>query len=96
MWDNEDWAARHISKHGVTTKEAWEVVFEKPGCHPLLSPDQLRFPPYRRYWTIGKTVSGRMLFVVWEQWRATKNLITAFEPSQERVKLYESKTRKKR
>ena len=96
MWNNKDWAANHIKKHGVTVEEAWEVVFEDPVVVPLIAPDQLHFPPFRRYWTIGKTKEGRCLLVAWERHREIKNLITAFDPSPERIKIYEEKIRKSR
>ena len=95
-WDNNDWAARHLAKHGVTVREAWEVVFEGKNVFPLVAPDQLRFPPFRRYWTINITKAGRKLLVVWEQHRIAKNLITAFEPSNEKVKIYERQVKKGR
>ena len=55
MWDNADWANRHIQKKRKgTAQEAWEVVFEgDPLPLPMRSPEQLNFPPYIRYWTIG-------------------------------------------
>lgn len=96
MWNNRDWAANHIRKHDVTVEEAWEVVFEDPNIVPLISPDQLHFPPFRRYWTIGKTKEGRKLMVVWERHREIKNLITAFDATEERIKIYESKIKKNR
>lgn len=96
MWDNENWAKNHIKKHKVTVREAWEVVFEvKPRPIPLKSPDQLNFPPYTRYWLIGKTKKGRVLFVAWEKHRETLNLITAFEPNKQRIELYEKIKKKK-
>lgn len=49
MWDNEDWASRHIAKHQTTTEEAWEVVFENEDIVPIEAPYQLHFPPFRRY-----------------------------------------------
>ena len=54
MWDNCDWAKAHLSKRhpDVTIEEAWEVVFDVGGT-VLVSPDQYRYPPYRRYWMIG-------------------------------------------
>ena len=87
MWDNDDWAKNHIKKRhpGVSTEEAWEVVFVVKGV-PLVSPDQFRFPPFRRYWMIGQTRTGKKLLVVWEQWRKTKNLITAYTPNDEQVR----------
>lgn len=94
MWNNKEWAARHIKKHDVLVEEAWEVVFEDPSAVPLVAPDQLHFPPFRRYWTIGKTKKGRQLLVAWERYREFKNLITAFEPSEERIKIYDSKIKK--
>ena len=93
-WDNEDWAAKHTAKHRVTTEEAWEVAFENPGTI-LQAPDQLRYPPFRRYWTISKTKAGRVLIVFWERHRETKNLVTAFEPSQERIAVYERQKKKR-
>lgn len=94
MWNNREWAARHIKKHKTTPEEAWEV-FEK--CrNPLLALDQIRFPPYRRYWSIGTTEAGRSLLIVWEQYRGIYNLITAFEPNEEKVELYERKTKKRK
>lgn len=93
-WDNEDWAAKHIAKHGVTTQEAWEVVFENPGV-VFQAPDQLRYPPFRRYWTISKTRAGRLLVVFWERHREVKNLVTAFEPSQERIAIYERQKKRR-
>ena len=94
MWDNEDWAARHIRKHRVKTQEAWEI-FERCSS-ALMAIDQLRFPPYRRYWTVGYTLAGRRLLVIWEQHREICNLVTAFEPDEEKVRLYERKSKKGR
>lgn len=94
-WDNEEWAARHIRKHGTTPQEAWEVVYEDVTIVILRARDQLRYPPFMRYWTIGRTKSGRKLFVVWDKHRATKNLITAFEPDQEKEKFYEREKKKR-
>ncbi len=96
MWDNCDWAARHIAKHLVTPEEAWEVLFEDSTTSPLQAFDQLRFPPYRRYWTIGKTKSGRRLMVVWDQHRGVKHLITAFEPDATRIRIYETQTKNRK
>lgn len=95
MWNNDDWAKTHIRKRHpeVSTAEAWEVVFEVKGI-ALISPDQYRFPPYRRYWMIGNTHAGKTLLVVWEQWRGIKNLITAYPPNEEQVRAYETKTKK--
>ena len=98
MWDNVDWANNHIKKHSTNSQEAWGVVFENdPEPIPMRSPDQLNFPPDIRYWVIGKTKDGKVLFVVWERHRETLNLITAFEPDQQRIDLYEKlKKAKKR
>jgi hypothetical protein len=95
MWDNENWAQAHLAKRhpGISTKEAWETVFENKGII-LVSPDQYRYPPFRRYWTIGHTNAGKKLLVVWEQWRGVRNLITAYPPSREQVRAYETKTQK--
>lgn len=91
MWDNEDWANNHIKKkRKITPLEAWEVVFESdPPPVPMLSPVQLNYPPFTRYWVIGETKKGKLLFVVWEKHRETLNLITTFEPDQQRIELYE-------
>lgn len=78
----------------MSVEEAWEVVFGDPGIIPLIAPEQLHFPPFRRYWTIGTTQEGRRLLVVWERHREIRNLITAFEPSEEKIKIYEQKTKK--
>ncbi len=94
-WDNEEWAARHIKKHGVTLQEAWEVVYEDVTIVILRARDQLRYPPFIRYWTIGQTKGGRKLLVVWDKHRATKNLITAFEPDPDKEKFYEREKKKK-
>lgn len=96
MWDNEDWASRHIRKHSVTPQEAWEVVFEDRRVIPLRARDQLRYPPFIRYWTIGRTRAGRELLVVWDKFRETRHLITAFEPHEEKVAFYEKEKKKKR
>ncbi len=95
MWNNESWANKHIKKHNTTSQEAWEVVFEDvPLPIPMKAPEQLNFPPYIRYWTIGRTKEGKRLFVVWEKHRDTLNLITAFEPNEERISLYENLKKK--
>jgi uncharacterized DUF497 family protein len=96
MWDNEEWAKNHIQKkRKITPLEAWEVVFEgNPPPVPMISPDQLNYPPFTRYWLIGKTKKGKLLFVAWEKHRETLNLITAFEPNQERIELYEKLKKK--
>ena len=65
MWNNYDWAKRHIQKHNVLPEEAWEVIFNDPTPIYLRSPDQLHFPPYIRYWAIGLADNGRELFVAW-------------------------------
>jgi uncharacterized DUF497 family protein len=95
MWDNAEWAQAHIKKKhpNVTVQEAWEVVFEWEG-KSLISPDQLHYPPFRRYWKIGKTKAGKLLLVAWEVSRETRNLITAYPPSEGQVKAYESKVKK--
>ena len=95
MWDNAEWAQAHINKKhsGVSVAEAWEVVFEFE-AKTLVSPDQLHFPPYKRYWKIGKTKAGKLLLVAWEIWKEKKNLITAYPPSEGQVKAYESKVKK--
>lgn len=77
----------------MSIEEAWEVVFEDPSIVPLIAPEQLHFPPFRRYWTIGRTQERRRLLVVWEKHREIRNLITAFEPSEEKIKIYEQKTK---
>lgn len=92
MWNNAEWANNHIKKKrdGINARDAWEVVFEsEPISQPFLAPAQLNFPPFRRYWTIGKTKRGKLLFVVWERHRDILNLITAFEPDQRRIDIYE-------
>jgi hypothetical protein len=96
LWDNADWANRHIQKKRKgTAQEAWEVVFEgDPLPLPMRSPEQLNFPPYIRYWTMGETKKGKLLFVVWEKHRETMNLITAFEPDHQRIDLYEKLKKK--
>jgi hypothetical protein len=92
MWSNRDWAARHIKKLQTTPEEAWEIY---QYCENfLVAIDQLRFPPFRRYWTIGMTSEGKKLIVIWEEHRDTKNLISAYEPNEEKVRLYERKTKK--
>jgi len=97
MWDNAEWATAHIRKkhRSVSVEEAWEVAFESDG-KILLSPDQLHYPPYRRYWKIGTTSRGKQLLVAWEIWRAEKNLITAYPPGPEQVRAYEEKVKKSR
>lgn len=94
MWNNEDWAKNHIKKHNVTPQEAWEAVYIDPRPMHIVSPYQLRYPPYLRYWTIGKTINNRLLFVVFEINKEIKNLITAFEPDVQRIKLYETLKKK--
>lgn len=94
-WDNEEWAAWHIQKHGTTLQEAWEVAYEDTTKIILRARDQLNYPPFVRYWTIGNTKAGRQLMVVWDKHRETKNLITAFEPDTEKVKFYEREKKKK-
>lgn len=94
-WDNEEWAARHIKKHGTTPQEAWEVAYEDAKAVILRARDQLRYPPFLRYWTIGYTKVGKRPLVVWDKHRATKNLITAFEPDKEKVEFYEREKKKR-
>jgi len=96
MWDNAEWAARHIKKHGVEVQEAWEVAFVDSSVVPISALDQLTWPPFRRRWTIGKTKAGRQLFVVWDQHRQIRNLITAFEPDAERIAIYERQKKSKK
>ena len=95
MWDNDNWAKAHLLKRhpDTSTQEAWEVVFEVGGV-ALVSPDQYRYPPFRRYWMIGKTRAGTKLLVAWEQWRGIKNLVTAYPSNEEQVRLYETKIKR--
>ncbi len=97
MWNNEDWARRHIAKKhpDVSPHDAWEVAYGDPDAKFLLSGDQLRFPPYRRYWTIGETKTGKKLLVVWEQFKRERNLITAYPPNEAQVKEYERQIKKR-
>lgn len=95
MWTNEEFASRHIKKHGTTPAEAWEVVFEDPEAVPITAMDQLTWPPFRRWYTIGKTKEGRILFVVWDQNKNVKNLITCFSPDKTRREIYERAKKKK-
>ena len=89
-WVNESWAMVHSAKRhpDVSTQDAWEVAFEDSSAVAIVSPDQLRFPPMRRLFTIGKTKLGRELFVVWEEYKG-KHLITAYPPDEGRKKVYE-------
>lgn len=98
MWDNDDWAAGHLKKRhpGITTKDAWEVIFEDASRVPIKSPDQLRWPPFFRYWTIGTTKKGKVLFVVWEVAKGKYHLVTAFPPDEERITLYEKFKKRQR
>lgn len=96
MWDNYEWSKQHIKKHNVIPEEAWEVVFHEPIPKYLRAPDQLNYPPYIRYWTIGKTNHGKELLVVWERHREVINLITAFVPDMKRKQIYEKKIKKRR
>ena len=92
MWVNAEWANKHIKKKrdNITAQDAWEVVFESdPLPIPMIAPEQLNYPPFTRYWTIGKTKKNKLLFVVWEKHRETLNLITAFEPNQKKIEIYE-------
>jgi hypothetical protein len=95
MWDNDDWAKAHLEKRhpDVSTQEAWDVVFEEDS-EALVSPDQYRYPPFRRYWTIGQAKTGKRLLVAWEQWRGIKNLVTAYPPSEDQVRVYEEKIKR--
>lgn len=72
-WDNEEWAARHIRKHGTTLQEAWEVAYGDSKTVILRARDQLNYPPFVRYWTVGHTKAGRQLMIVWDKYRETKN-----------------------
>src|SRR5688572_28091951 len=83
MWNNRDWTQAHVrKKHSdVTVEEVWEVYLDSHSRF-LISPDQLHYPPYRRYWKIGKTKAGRRLLVAWEQLKEIRNLITAYPPNE--------------
>jgi hypothetical protein len=91
MWNNREWAERHIRKHNGDPTEAWDAVFHDDSVVPIRAEDQLNWPPFRRWWTIGATRAGRKLFVVWDQHRGVRNLITAFEPDEVRQSIYERK-----
>lgn len=95
MWNNVEWSTRHIHKKhpDVSLADAWDVAFEM-GYKIMVSPDQLHYPPYRRYWLVGKTKNGKRLLVAWEQWKETRNLITAYEPNEKQVKAYEDQIKK--
>lgn len=91
MWGNREWAENHIRKHRTTVEEAWEAVFQDATVVPIRSDDQITWPPYRRYWTVGRTRIGKLLFVVWDQHREIRNLITAFDATEEGIAIYERK-----
>jgi uncharacterized DUF497 family protein len=95
VWDNQGWAAQHIHKkhRDVSLADAWEVAFEM-GYTIMVSPDQLHYPPYRRYWIVGKARNGKRLLVAWEQWKELRNLITAYQPNERQVKAYEDQSKK--
>ena len=95
-WVNESWAAKHLAKRhpDITTLDAWEAAFDDVDSVPIYSPDQLRFPPMRRFFTIGKTKSGKELFVVWEVYKGN-HLVTAYPPDEGRKKVYEQAKKKK-
>lgn len=93
-WVNGAWAVQHLAKRHpeVSIQDAWEAAFEDADAVPICSADQLRFPPMRRYFTIGKTKVGKELFVVWEVYKG-KHLITAYPPDEARRKVYETAKR---
>ncbi len=87
MWNNAEWAQAHIRKKhpDVSIEEAWEVYLDS-NSRSLISPDQLHYSPYRRYWKIGKTKSSKRLLIAWAQLKEVRNLITAYPPSEGQMK----------
>ena len=57
------WNRDHIARHGVSEREAEEVVCSSRGVHRIRKDGTVV--------TIGKTGSGRRLFVVWREEDAT-------------------------
>jgi uncharacterized protein len=80
-WDDSN--LEHVARHGVTPKEAQEVVLNDPLDLGMQDADG-----EERWIGLGSTRLGRILIVV-TTWRDTRiRVVTAFEPVKRWVRLY--------
>lgn len=77
-WDN-DKANANYRKHGVAFDDAFAVTRE----------DKRENYGERRYFTVGATVKGRVLAVIWTPRNNRYRLISAFKPDKPQRKDYD-------
>jgi len=85
-WDGHN-AEKNRQKHGVRPSECEEIFFNRP---LVVAFDARHSERESRFHTLGKTDSGRMLFVVFTIRGASIRVISAREMSRKEKKAYES------
>jgi uncharacterized DUF497 family protein len=80
-WDAQ--SRRHIPRHGITPQEAEEAVLIEP-----LEADVQRHESEERVLCFGRTGSGRLLTVLYTERQAKIRVVTAYDMTKERQRLY--------
>jgi uncharacterized DUF497 family protein len=81
-----DWNAAnvgHIARHGITPHEAEEAVLIEP-----LDADVQQQHGELRVLCLGRTKSGRLLTVLYTEWRGKIRIVTAYEMTKQQQQLY--------
>ena len=81
QWDEAN--SGHIARHGVTPKEAEQVILNNP-----LDIGMDTMEGEERFLNLGQTSTGRVLLVV-TTWREDRvRVVTAFEPIKRLIQFY--------
>ena len=81
-----DWDAgnlEHITRHGITPKEAEEAVLIEP-----LEADVQPHGSEERVLCFGRTKSGRLLTILYTQRRGKIRVVTAYEMTKQQQRMY--------
>ncbi len=85
-WDEHN-AEKNRQKHGVRPSECEELFFNRP---LVVAPDVRHSQKENRFYSLGKTDIGRMLFVVFTVRGAKIRIISARDMNRKEKKAYES------
>ena len=84
-----DWDAgnflKNLEKHGVTAAECEQVFFGRPF---VAAPDEMHSKEERRFYALGRTDGGRLLFVVFALRRDLIRVISARDRNRRERKVY--------
>ncbi|MDO8515262.1 MAG: BrnT family toxin [bacterium] len=88
VWDKGN-IDKNFIKHGVLSQESEEPFFDE---NRKIFTDKVHFSGEERFRMIGKTKSGRLLFVVFTIRNKKIRIISARDINRKEVYLYEEKT----